>query len=171
MTATSASFAFTSTETGSFACSLDGAPFAACSSPKAYSALAYGTHTFAVRAADYAGNTDATPATRTWTVATPADARLALAAAPNPVRPKGTLTWTQIVNNDGPGTATGLVTTQALPAGVTYSGVTTSQGTCSFSAGTVTCSLGSIAQVDRPRSGSRPRSPPPTAPCSRPRPG
>ena len=32
-----------------------------------------------------------------------------------------------------------------LPAGVTYSGVTTSQGTCSFSSGTVTCSLGSIA--------------------------
>jgi uncharacterized repeat protein (TIGR01451 family) len=145
VTSSSATFAFTSTESGSFGCSLDGAPFAPCSSPKAYSGLAYGAHTFAVRAADFAGNTDATPATRTWTVATPADARLALAAAPNPVRPKGTLTWTQIVNNDGPGTATGLVTTQALPAGVTYSGVTKSQGSCSFSAGTVTCSLGSIA--------------------------
>ena len=49
------------------------------------------------------------------------------------------------MNNDGPGPAIGLVTTQAVPAGATYSGATTSQGTCSFSAGTVTCSLGSLA--------------------------
>jgi hypothetical protein len=67
--ATDASIAFIATETGaSFECSLDGAPFAACASPKTYSALAAGTHTFAVRATDAAGNTDTTPASLSWTV-------------------------------------------------------------------------------------------------------
>ena len=68
-TETSASFAFASSESGStFACQLDGASWASCSSPKAYSGLATGEHTFAVRATDGAGNTDATPATGSWSV-------------------------------------------------------------------------------------------------------
>ncbi|MEW6637756.1 MAG: PD40 domain-containing protein [Actinomycetota bacterium] len=69
--ATSASFSLLSTETGStFRCSLDGAPFAPCTSPKVYSGLANGSHTFRVRATDAADNTDATPAARRWTVDT-----------------------------------------------------------------------------------------------------
>jgi Ca2+-binding RTX toxin-like protein len=68
-TSTGASFAFTATEAASsFACSLDGSAFAACSSPKTYSSLAQGSHTFAVKATDAAGNTDPTAATRTWTI-------------------------------------------------------------------------------------------------------
>jgi hypothetical protein len=61
------SFEFTSSETGSsFACSLDGAGFAPCSSPVSYT-VSVGSHQFQVRAQDAAGNVDETPASRSWT--------------------------------------------------------------------------------------------------------
>ena len=65
----SASFSFSSTEAGAtFTCSLDGAPFSSCATPASYTALADGVHTFAVRATDLAGNSDPSPASRTWSV-------------------------------------------------------------------------------------------------------
>ena len=66
----SASFSFAASEAGTFRCSLDGAAFSDCASPKAYSSLASKSHTFRVAAVDRAGNVDGTPATRTWTVDT-----------------------------------------------------------------------------------------------------
>jgi MYXO-CTERM domain-containing protein/uncharacterized repeat protein (TIGR01451 family) len=66
--ATTASFTFSSSEPGTFECSLDGATFATCTSPQAFMNLAEGTHQFRVRAVDAAGNVDATPATFTWVV-------------------------------------------------------------------------------------------------------
>jgi len=67
--ATTASFAFSSSESGSsFQCKLDSGSWAACSSPKSYSGVAVGAHQFSVRASDAVGNTDATPATYSWTV-------------------------------------------------------------------------------------------------------
>jgi large repetitive protein len=53
----SATFEFSASEAASFKCDLDGGGFAACSSPKTYSNLTDGIHTFKVKATDAAGNT------------------------------------------------------------------------------------------------------------------
>lgn len=80
-----ATFSFTSTIAGStFSCTLDGATGAACVSPRTYTTLTPGTHTFTVVAAAPGGNADPTPATFTWTVdATPPDTTLT--ATPSPI--------------------------------------------------------------------------------------
>jgi hypothetical protein len=68
-TSPSASFSLSASESGStLACKLDNGSWSACSSPKSYSSLTVGSHTFSARAADGAGNVDATPATQSWTV-------------------------------------------------------------------------------------------------------
>ncbi|HET7269614.1 MAG TPA: Ig-like domain-containing protein [Rubrobacter sp.] len=70
---TSATFTFVSSESPSkFECSLDGAPFSTCSSPKSYSDLTDGSHVFRVRAIDASGNIEQSPAQRTFTVDTKA---------------------------------------------------------------------------------------------------
>jgi hypothetical protein len=74
----SVSFSFTGDDgsgcsgVASFECQLDGGGFAACTSPKSYSGLGNGSHTFQVRAIDGAGNVDPTPASVTWTIDTTA---------------------------------------------------------------------------------------------------
>jgi hypothetical protein len=66
---TSAAFEFSSNESGvKFACSRDNGSWSACTSPVTYSKLNNGTRSFRVRAVDAVGNTDATPAERTWTI-------------------------------------------------------------------------------------------------------
>jgi len=65
----SQSFSFSSEAGATFQCALDGGAFAPCSSPKGYTGLADGSHTFQVRATDLAGNTGAA-ASYTWTVDT-----------------------------------------------------------------------------------------------------
>ena len=95
VSSTDASFSFAATETATFACSLDGADFAACTSPQAYAGLAAGTHTFAVRATDGAGNTDPSPATRTWTVSL-APANDLFANAQTLVGTTGSITGTNV---------------------------------------------------------------------------
>jgi hypothetical protein len=64
---TSPSFSFSADEPATFQCSLDGATFASCMSPKSYSGLTDGSHTFRVRATDQAGNTGL-PTSYAWTV-------------------------------------------------------------------------------------------------------
>jgi Bacterial Ig domain/PKD domain len=63
-------FAFTSSEPGStFACRVDSGSWSGCTSPWMTATLAGGGHSVSVRATDAAGNTDASPATRSFTVA------------------------------------------------------------------------------------------------------
>lgn len=64
----SATFGFGATEVSTFACSLDGAAWTPCTSPLTYDGLTAGSHSFRVRATDAAGNTDATPAQRSFVV-------------------------------------------------------------------------------------------------------
>jgi len=91
----SANFSFSATEAGStFACRLDGSAFSACSSPKDYSGLTNGSHTFQVQATDAVGNTDSTPASRTWTVDTAAPTGVAITAPGNGASVTGQVTIT-----------------------------------------------------------------------------
>ncbi len=62
----------------------------------------------------------------------------------DPILVGQTLTYTLTVTNNGPDKATGVVLTDTLPAGVLFGSATPSQGSCSHSAGVVTCNLGSL---------------------------
>jgi hypothetical protein len=65
-------FTFTSEPGTTFQCRVDSGSFSGCTSPFTITNLTDGSHTFSVRAVDAAGNVDASPASRTWTVdATP----------------------------------------------------------------------------------------------------
>jgi hypothetical protein len=70
---TTAIFGFSGSDTGhvaGFECSLDGAAFAPCTSPKEFTDLADGPHTFEVQAFDDEGARDPSPAAYTWTIDT-----------------------------------------------------------------------------------------------------
>jgi hypothetical protein len=68
-TGSSALFRITADGPASFQCSLDGAPYAACSPDLSLTGLGPGWHTLSARAVDAAGNVDATPASTRWHVA------------------------------------------------------------------------------------------------------
>jgi uncharacterized repeat protein (TIGR01451 family) len=74
-----------------------------------------------------------------------ADLAIVKSASPNPVLAGNTLTYSLSASNLGPSNATGVTITDALPAGVTYASATSSQGTVSQAAGTVTVNVGNLA--------------------------
>ena len=104
----------------SFECKLDDGDFAPCESPRTYTGVAPGVHAFSARATDAAGNTDATPATREWTVQAPPEGTTVTEA---PVGPSG-----GTVSNAPAGTApspgTPVVVAIAVPAGTSGGSVT-----------------------------------------------
>jgi hypothetical protein len=79
---TNASFSFTGEAGATFECQLDGGAFAACTSPRSYTGLAEGSHTFNVRQTDTAGNTSANR-TFTWTLDLTAPVAPTLTSTPN----------------------------------------------------------------------------------------
>lgn len=66
----SAIFTFSASETATFQCKMDSSTYASCSTPKNYTSLSEGAHTFYVKATDTATNEDTTPASYTFTVDT-----------------------------------------------------------------------------------------------------
>ncbi len=86
VTADAVTLSFSSSEAGStFECQLDLNGYSACASPLTLNDLPGGLRHFDVRAKDAAGNVDASPATREWTLVRPAPAPGPTdAAAPDP---------------------------------------------------------------------------------------
>jgi uncharacterized repeat protein (TIGR01451 family) len=82
-------------------------------------------------------------ATPTSPILAPANILLTGTAAPGQIVVGSPLTKTFTVTNQGPGAATGVVVTDALPANTTLVSATASQGTCTGST-TVACSLGTL---------------------------
>ncbi|MBI2690793.1 MAG: hypothetical protein HYX29_02425, partial [Solirubrobacterales bacterium] len=153
---TSASFTFSTSESGmTFECRIDGAAYAACTSPQAYSSLAQGAHTFDVRAVNGA-STPGPAASRTWTVDTVAP------NAPTVSGPTGTVAVNTATITITPAEAGG--TLQGSLDGAAYATVTSpvnltglSQGSHTYNArqvdaagnvgavGTVTWTVDSVA--------------------------
>ncbi|HMJ90849.1 MAG TPA: Calx-beta domain-containing protein, partial [Candidatus Acidoferrum sp.] len=57
------------------------------------------------------------------------------------------LIYTVTVRNNGPTSATDVVVSDVLPAGVNFVSAVATQGACNFAAGVVTCNLGGIARA------------------------
>src|SRR5262249_57993802 len=73
-----------------------------------------------------------------------ADFSVKRAASPEPVRPRGRLTYSLVATNNGPDRASGVTVEDALPAGIEVVSVKPSQGACAGKA-KVTCRLGALA--------------------------
>ncbi len=94
-------FSFTSTEAGStFECQIDAGAFVACTTPFTTNALADGALTFQVRAVDSLGNTDATPASRSFTVDTSAP-DTTITSGPGPITTDHTPTFAFVASEAG----------------------------------------------------------------------
>jgi N-acetylglucosamine-6-sulfatase len=86
--------------------------------------------------------------TETTEVAVPAaDLSLNKADSPDPAYVGEDLTYTLTVANAGPNAGQQVAVSDPLPTGVTYVSASASQGSCSQAAGTVDCSLGTLANA------------------------
>ena len=100
-TSPNATFQFSAAETASgFECSLDNGGFTACASPKDYTNLLDGTHTFTVRATDLAGNQGFPAEDYNWVVDTTKPTAV-LALLPEFSPASFTVSWTGADANSG----------------------------------------------------------------------
>lgn len=84
-------------------------------------------------------------ATDTTTATPQIDLQITKTDSPDPVIAGNQLTYTIVVTNAGPSTATGVTVTDVLPAGVTFSSGTSTVGTVANASGTVTANIGTLA--------------------------
>ncbi len=93
--------------------------------------------------------TDSNSANNTASAATTitpeVDLRITKTDTPDPAIAGNSLTYQIVVTNDGPATATNVNVTDTLPAGVTFTSATPSQGTATNNNGVVTGALGTLA--------------------------
>ncbi|MGH9715328.1 MAG: C25 family cysteine peptidase [Candidatus Acidiferrales bacterium] len=94
----------------------------------------------------YSANNSAST-TSVVTSPTQADVAIVKTASPEPVEQGTNLTYTLQVTNNGPAVAQNVVVTDPLPTEVTFVSVSipAAQGTCSQSAGTVSCNIPSLS--------------------------
>jgi uncharacterized repeat protein (TIGR01451 family) len=78
---------------------------------------------------------------------TVADLSVTKSDSPDPVRVGNNLTYTLTITNNGPAAATGVTVTDTIPKGVSFVSATSSQGSCTRSSRTVTCSMGTLANA------------------------
>ena len=99
--------------------------------------------------ASYSGDANNKPATSACTdeklvVAPLIDLAVTKAGSPNPDRLPGDITWTMVVTNNGPDTATGVKVSDPMPSGNAFVSASTTQGACTGGA-ILSCSLGTLA--------------------------
>jgi uncharacterized repeat protein (TIGR01451 family) len=93
-----------------------------------------------------AGNNSATANT---TVTSPeADVAVTKMDSPDPINlGQGNITYTLVVTNNGPGSASNVMLTDTLPMGVTFVSVMPAAPICAQAAGVVTCNVGNLAAM------------------------
>ncbi len=100
--------------------------------------------------ASYSGDANNTAAVSKCTdeqlvVAPLIDLAVTKVGSPNPITlGSGNITWTMVVTNNGPDTATAVTISDPLPVGNTFVSVSTTQGTCTGGA-IIGCNLGTMA--------------------------
>lgn len=102
------------------------------------------TNTVGVTAAEDDPNPNNNQDTEQTEVQGIADLSITKTDQTDPVAVGQDLSYTLVVTNNGPSSATNVTLTDTLPSGVIFVSAVPSQGTCSHTGGVVTCTLGTI---------------------------